>query len=93
MRVVVDAAASVFRLQGDAVDMLQTATKNSAFPPPRDPRPTEVVVRSTQVLTGHPPPFPTSPSPPPLLTHTQTTILAQALKESLFPFERRSSVA
>lgn len=93
MRVVVDAAASVFRLQGDAVDMLQVAAKNSAFPPPRDPRPTEVVVRSTQVLIGHLP-LPHVPLSPPLShTHEQTTAPAQAPKELLFHFKIGFSVA
>ena len=49
----VDAAASVLRLQGDALSVLQATASQSCIPPPRDAMPHEQAgMRSTQVLMG-----------------------------------------
>ena len=62
-QVVLDAASSTFRLQGDAISLLEVAAQQTCILPPRDQKGSEqIAVRSTQVrcscLSAHSAPTP-----------------------------------
>ena len=49
-QLVLDAASSTFRLQGDAISLLEVAAQQACILPPRDQKGSEqIAVRSTQV--------------------------------------------